>query len=468
MARLEPAPLSSNQPDIRILAALGVMHRVLGFVVISLATISLCGWTIHPLRGPIPHFPFWGTMKANTAFLVLLCAVSITLSEPRRSKLAVRISQVLATLAGVFAAVLAFEAISGITLPFVDTWLAADAYSPHPGRVSIEGCGTMLLMAFVLRNLRARKRTLSQLVDGVTLAIIFLMLTLTSRCVFGLIWLFGESPQHPLSLQTYLCLGILTWLLVNRRAEYGAFSVVIGGQIGGKTARFAAPCALLLPFAFAFVRTFLEHYRILSEASATAAVTSSLSLLAFVLVLALGHKTNALENAIRELSLRDELTKLYNRRGFYVLAEQALRLAHRIGEPFFVLFIDVDDLKKTNDALGHEVGSELLRETAALIENTFRETDVIARIGGDEFVVAGRVEVGGVGNPVARLEEAVRRQNAMPGQRFPISFSLGFALSTEGSRSETLEELLHRSDAIMYEAKRTKKRLEADAVTVPA
>ena len=56
----------------------------------------------------------------------------------------------------------------------------------------------------------------------------------------------------------------------------------------------------------------------------------------------------------------------------------------------------------------------------------------------------------------------------MPGQRFPISFSLGFALSTEGSRSETLEELLHRSDAIMYEAKRTKKRLEADAVTVPA
>jgi diguanylate cyclase (GGDEF)-like protein len=443
------------------------MHRVLVFVVISLAAISLCGWTIHPLRGLIPHFPFWGTMKANNALMVLLCAVSITLSEPRRTKLAVKVSEVLANIAGILAAVLVFEAASGITLPFVDTWLAADAYSAHPGRVSIEGCGTLLLMAFVLRNLRVRKRTLSQLVDGATLAIVFMMLILTSRFVFGLVRLFGESPQHPLSLQTFLCLSILTWLLVNRRAEYGAFSVVIGSQIGGKTARFAAPCALFLPFAFAFAKTFLVQSHLLSEVSATATVTSSLSVFAFVLVLALGHKTNALENAIRELSLRDELTKLYNRRGFYVLAEQALRLAQRAGEPFFVLFIDVDELKKTNDALGHELGSELLRETAALIEHTFRETDVIGRIGGDEFVVAGRVEVGNSGNPVARLEEAVRQENAMPGRRFPIGFSLGFALSQAG-RPETLEQLLQRSDAIMYEAKRTKKRLGAEAVAVPA
>ena len=104
-------------------------------------------------------------------------------------------------------------------------------------------------------------------------------------------------------------------------------------------------------------------------------------------MLALGSKTNQLENAIRELSLRDELTSLYNRRGFYVLAEQAYRLAQRAGESFFVLFIDVDGLKKTNDELGHEVGSELLRSIAGLIEHTFRETDVIGRIGGDEFVI---------------------------------------------------------------------------------
>jgi len=466
MARPPAPPLSSNQPDLEVLSALGVMHRALVALVATLATVSLCGWTIHSLNRLIPHFPFWGTMKPNSALLILLCALSAILSEPRRSKAAVRLSRLLAASATIFAAILVLERFSGITLP-IDTLLAADAYSLYPGRVSIELCGTILLVAIVLWNLRARKRLLSQIVDSITLCIIFLMLTFAARYAFGLSHIFGESPLNPMSLQSFLCLSILTWLIVNRRAEYGAFSVLIGSQIGGRTVRFAAPCALLLPFIFAFARSMAVRYHLTSETVSAAVATSTLSLFAFFLVLALGRKTNDLEDAIRELSLRDELTRLYNRRGFYVLAEQSFRLAQRAGESFFVLFIDVDGLKKTNDELGHEVGSELLRETAEIIEQTFRETDVIGRIGGDEFVVAGRVEVHGPGNLVRRLEEAVVRKNSIPARRFPISFSLGLALSDE-TGSETLEQLIQRADATMYEAKRSKKHARAAAVPVHA
>jgi diguanylate cyclase (GGDEF)-like protein len=322
-------------------------------------------------------------------------------------------------------------------------------------------------LAIVLWNLRVHKRFLSHIVDGITLCIIFLMLTFAARYAFGLSHVFGESPQNPMSLQSFLCLSIFTWLIVNRRAEYGAFSVLIGSQIGGKTVRFASPFALLLPFIFAFARVMAVRYHLASETAAAAAATAALSLFAFFLVLALGRRTNDLEDAIRELSLRDELTRLYNRRGFYVLAEQSLRLAHRNGETFFVLFIDVDDLKKTNDTFGHEAGSELLRDTASLIESTFRETDVIGRVGGDEFVVAGRVDVLSGENHVRRLEQAVIRGNSNLERIIPISFSIGY-VESDGAQRDNLEQLLKKADMVMYEAKRARKRHRVDAVPTPA
>jgi diguanylate cyclase (GGDEF)-like protein len=462
MARHETVPLSSSQPDLDVLAVLGVIQRLLVVLVIVIAGICLCGWLIPRLGDMIPRA---ATMKANTALMVLLCGVSVVLSEPRRTETAVQISRLLAAIATAFAAVLVFERLSGITFR-IDTFLAADASSPQPGRVSIEACGTLFLLALVLTNLRARKRFLSHAVDGITLGIVLLVLTLASRYAFGVTHLFEESLRNPMSVPTFICVSILTWIVVNRRAEYGRFSILIGSQIGAKIARFAAPCAILLPFVFSFAGGLAARLHVVSTTVANATATSTLSVCAFLLVLALGGKINALESAIRELSLRDELTRLYNRRGFYVLAEQAFRLAQRAGESFFVLFIDVDGLKKTNDELGHEVGSELLRSMAALIENTFRETDVIGRIGGDEFVIAGRVDAHNADNPVRRLQEASILENSMPGRPFSLNYSFGYVLSDE-TQSASLEQLIQKADGIMYEAKRAKKRLKPEA-EVPA
>jgi diguanylate cyclase (GGDEF)-like protein len=114
------------------------------------------------------------------------------------------------------------------------------------------------------------------------------------------------------------------------------------------------------------------------------------AMLSFVLLLFLAWRINNMEIKIHNFSLRDELTGLYNLRGFHLLAEQSLRLAYRNQLPFSVLFIDLDNLKQINDSLGHSTGSAFLAETGVILRGAFRETDVLGRIGGDEFAVAGQ------------------------------------------------------------------------------
>jgi predicted signal transduction protein with EAL and GGDEF domain len=116
---------------------------------------------------------------------------------------------------------------------------------------------------------------------------------------------------------------------------------------------------LTLPFLLSILRPLLVKARVLFPGYAT-------SLLAFLLILVLARRINGLEQEIKDLSLRDDLAQLSNRRGFYVLAEQARLLARRAEEPFSVLYLGVDNLKPTNDTRGSEAGSALLREMAGV------------------------------------------------------------------------------------------------------
>ena len=97
------------------------------------------------------------------------------------------------------------------------------------------------------------------------------------------------------------------------------------------------------------------------------------------------------EEALLALSLTDELTGLYNRRRFFVLTEQCLKVAVRTKKRSLLLFIDMDDLKWINDHYGHNEGDQALIDLANILKKTFRESDIIARIGGDEFVVLSRI-----------------------------------------------------------------------------
>jgi diguanylate cyclase (GGDEF)-like protein len=180
------------------------------------------------------------------------------------------------------------------------------------------------------------------------------------------------------------------------------------------------------------------------------------AVVSMALLLFLAWQIKGMETEIHSLSLSDELTKLYNLKGFHLLAGQALRLAYRAHAPFSVLFIDLDNLKQINDAMGHTAGSAFLTETAEILGATFRETDVLGRIGGDEFAVAGQFSEEAISIAIQRLEEGCAKRNAQAGRRFALSFSVGHVTTLE-EHKETLDELLTKADQVMYEAKRSKK-----------
>ena len=103
-------------------------------------------------------------------------------------------------------------------------------------------------------------------------------------------------------------------------------------------------------------------------------------------LVALGLRKKA-EEALKTLSLKDDLTGLYNRRGFFTLAEQGLKTAQRMGTEMLLIFGDLDNMKGINDTFGHKEGDQALVDTSQILKETFRESDIIARIGGDEFVI---------------------------------------------------------------------------------
>ena len=179
-----------------------------------------------------------------------------------------------------------------------------------------------------------------------------------------------------------------------------------------------------------------------------------------ILLLVVVWRINSMEVEIHDLSLRDELTGLYNLRGFSLLSEQALRLAQRSQLPLSVLFIDLDQLKQINDSFGHDAGSAFLVEMAEILRKTFRETDVIGRVGGDEFAVVCHGSHVAISIAAQRLQAACTSCNAESDRRFPLSFSIGFATAEEHAR-QSLKELLTEADRAMYEEKR-RKRLERD------
>jgi diguanylate cyclase (GGDEF)-like protein/PAS domain S-box-containing protein len=160
-----------------------------------------------------------------------------------------------------------------------------------------------------------------------------------------------------------------------------------------------------------------------------------------------------MEEALRASLLVDELTGLYNRRGFLTLGQQQLKTAHRAKSKMSLLFADFDDLKRINDTLGHHEGDQALIDIADVLKEIFRESDIIARIGGDEFVVLV-IETDGVSAEIltTRLQENLEARNARGDRRYKLSLSVGTARYDPESPC-SIDELLAQADRLMYEQK---------------
>ena len=164
-----------------------------------------------------------------------------------------------------------------------------------------------------------------------------------------------------------------------------------------------------------------------------------------------------MEEKLHRVSITDDLTGLLNRRGFMKMADKQFKIADRKKDDLFLIYADLDNLKKINDTNGHLEGDQALLEIAKILNQTFRQSDIIGRLGGDEFAVltTGDVGPGRVG-ACERLSEALKESNRINKFDFKLDLSVGIA-RYDSKNPCCLEEFICRADSLMYECKKKKK-----------
>jgi len=437
-------------PDARLIDRFMSARRILLTTAVLVAGTVLCAWLFPRLGGMLPAD--WSLMKSNTAIVVLLSLASLELRQAGRWS-------GLARLLGLVVAALAISAWLGHLAGHVsrlDVLLASQGGDAQPGPMSAHTAGFFALMGLFLmivepgdgRVLRAVSDLLTVVLGGVVLVIL-------AGYVFSVLALFGQSMGIRTSPQTLYCMAVLVFLAMILRLRTEPFSLLVTHGIGSHIVRVTALWAVLIPFALVSGGVFLIEEIGFSMPQAAALTASAMAMLLFVTILWLAARINHLELELRDQSLTDELTGVYNRRAFYMLGEYMFSEGKRDGVPLTILFFDLDGLKRVNDTLGHDAGSELICDFARLLSARFRDSDVVARLGGDEFAVLARGQ-DFLGAAVQRLEQEVRARNDEAGRPYQIGYSVGQA-SAEPASMASFAELVARADAAMYEQKHRKK-----------
>jgi diguanylate cyclase (GGDEF)-like protein len=165
---------------------------------------------------------------------------------------------------------------------------------------------------------------------------------------------------------------------------------------------------------------------------------------------------------LRDLALVDPLTGLRNRRGFLEIAEHELLVAKRRASVVALLFIDVDGLKVVNDHFGHAEGDRMLCETAEVLSEQLRSSDLLARIGGDEFCVLLSRDTAMDGQvALDRIDQAIAERNRLPDRRYDLGISVGASIF-DPAHPVAIDELIETADGEMYQQKRAKRLVAQD------
>jgi diguanylate cyclase (GGDEF)-like protein len=445
--------LPPGQPDPTLLRKLFFVQQGC-LVLVTLCTITVFAvWLSPVLASYLPALT--RQMSIPMALTALLCTFSLVLSEPGSQLALPRLSFVIAVLAGGIAfAVLLENALH--FFPALDTLLESERSTPNNRGLALQPPAAFAFLAAVMVLACGTSVLFRRAADIAVSLLLLLTLVLLTENLFGAFRLFGLLQSDLISTLDLFCLALLSAVIFIRQSVHGVFLIFLGCGIGSRIARGFAPILVLLPFVGEVVRTRLEIRAMVPAQYGNAAFTSTIAAISIVLLLFLVWRINGMEKEIHDLTLRDDLTGLYNMRGFYLLAEQTLRLAQRAQLPFSVLFIDLDGLKQINDHMGHNTGSSYLADTGELVSATFREGDVKGRFGGDEFVVAGQFSVVGIEIATQRLMDAAAERNIDSPRKFPLSLSIGH-VTAEYYSKDSLKDLVTRADEAMYKEKRRKK-----------
>ena len=413
----------------------------------AIAVLTLCGWLIPSFGQVLPSS--WWLMNPNTALCILFGAAAILLIQQNISIFVVRLCGVIIIF---LASLTLYGYATGQSLS-IETFLAQDESAQYPGRMSAHSAAffCILGLSFIIAEKSQDHR--NNLRDVLTLLLISLVLVFFSGYFFSATNLYGHSTEIHVDVHTFITMCLLTFGNFVRGIHGGIFSSFIGFGISSYTARTTLPWALLGPFVIISVISYLSTILGISRENQTALSATLLTLMLFFIIVRVSNKISLLEDDLRKLALTDEMTGLYNNRAFYIIGKNAFLDSLRNDTLLVLLYFDLDGLKKTNDTLGHQIGSEMIVDFTNLLKANFRRNETIARIGGDEFVVLSKQSA--IEIALKRLAEATVAANKK-GKPYTISYSHGKIMG-KAKDYQSLDELLKQADALMYENKSKKK-----------
>lgn len=419
---------------------------------LAIAVLAI-GWglDVPQLRGPLQGFP---TMKPNTALGLAGLGGSLVLSQERRPGLPLRLAAAAAASVSL--------AIGAATLTEywvgwnsgLDELLFRAPQSPEqafPGRPAPVTAWSLFLLALSLLSLRTHKWR--YVPTACALTALFLVWGVFNGYLLArsnplVLARFGSVAPHTAAGLFLIAIGSLA-----ARPESWPASTVFAQGVGGVVCRWLLPAAVLAPPVLGWLLSDAARARQHDAAVGWAlySVFSSAGSVGLILILARRIELIDWERAAATaLSRRDPLTGLANRRAFDEFLLHAFARAQRYARKLSLLTIDVDHFKSYNDTYGHPAGDEVLKVIARMFAAAARDTDLVARTGGEEFaIVLPETEA-----PGARaLAERVREEIASCHQfRRPITVSIGLAMLSD--RCSTVSMLVKEADAALYSAKR--------------
>ena len=413
------------------------------------AIVLLVGWGmgVLALRSPLRDFP---AMRPNTALGVGSLGFALAVSQLRglirRSSI---LFTVLAAAIGVITLVeYGFNWDAGIDrLLVADTAIGPDRFSGRPAPLTAV---TLILLS--IAQLPPESRPWQYLKSACSLCSLLITWTFLNGYLFAHTAPPGPLPFDTVAVHTAAALFVVALGTLASQPSSWPVRTVFANNLAGTVCRWLLPVAMVAPPLLGWL---LASQSTLREADAALcwalySVFSSAGSVGLILILA--HRIELLDaerTAATAMSRHDPLTGLANRRVFDGFLLEAFNRARRYGRPLSLLTIDIDHFKAYNDSFGHPAGDEVLQRVAKVFSEAARETDLVARIGGEEFaIVMPETPASGA----RTLAERVRESVAALRLRRVVTVSVGVA-SLPGNSSEA-SALLEESDGALYEAKR--------------
>jgi diguanylate cyclase (GGDEF)-like protein len=478
-------------------ASRSLLFSQVAAVLVMLVGVSVLGGWLFDVPVLKSVAPTLVSMVANTALCLLALGLALFLqgvapAKPKPSPLGPALALCVAAIAGLTLLEYLGQRGFGIDqLLFVDD--TRTAATDHPGRMAPVTAISLVLCSVSL--LLARR---SGLASTLAVMVLFLATLSTTGYLFDVGALYQVIGYTSIAVHTSVTLMLLSLGILASRPQHGVTAIILSDTAGGETARrmlllmplllvllnwlvlqgeqvklydgrfglaiasvssIAIACGVILLIARQLHASDLQRQLALTQ---LATLNSQLERIVTERTQALTVANQQLADEVNErkqaqehvhrLSLTDELTGLLNRRGFNLLAGQALKTARRVVAELSLIYIDVDGLKRVNDSHGHQAGDSMIIDTAQLLKATFRESDLIARLGGDEFTI---LAVGGetLESMLARLQQAVTQFTKGSLSAPPRSCSVG-PVRCLPQEDKSLLELLADADALMYQQKR--------------